>query len=195
MQIVKITASFIFSNDCTGGILFEIAERYCGMTIDAVNKLAKQTLSKASNGSGGRSNGVGNLEFPKLRTVVVQKLQDGQDYGDAFKTNDLELEINCLPDLDIGKAGANKTGGTRKASSKLTGAYRVAKVGVKCTADNDPDKYEIWQHVWNCGSFEEYFQKAPKKGVTKTGRVITAASEMRWAVKCGWIVPTATTAK
>jgi hypothetical protein len=198
MQVITVTASFIFSNDCNLDMLTEIATHkdYLAMSNEAVAKLAAQQLKGASKGNGrtGRyaSSGVGDLDYAKLRTIIVNKLQDSPDQGDAFKTGAMQFEMHCLPDIepDINAAGANKQGATRKQSSTLAGPYTVVKQGVKCTADSDPDKFEIWQHVWTCHSFEEYFAKAPKKGVTKTGRIITASSEMRWAVKCGWIKPT-----
>lgn len=191
MQIVKVTAQYVFSADCTLPVLMELATKYCGYSLEAANKLAKQPLKQGTNGSGARSNGVNNLEAPKLRTVVVQKLQDSNDYGDTFKSNDLQLEIDCLEDMDINKAGANKAKTARKASSKLAGEYVVVKKGLKCDESSDPEKFKIWKHIWECNTFEQYFENAPKKGVTKTQRVITAASEMGWAVKCGWVVPKA----
>lgn len=197
MQIVKVTRDYIFSTACGKDVLLEIAVKYLGYTQEAAEKLATVQLSKGANGKGARSNGVGDLPQNKLRTIVVQKLQDSTDYGDTFKTNELQLEIDCLPDLDIGKAGANKAkrttaSGTKGHSGPLTGAYVVAnRNGSKCTAESDPDKWQIWQHIWTCNTFEEYFSKAPKKGTTAKGRVITASSEMLWAVKSGWIKPVA----
>lgn len=191
MQIVNVTAQYIFSAQCTLQVLTEIATKYCGYSAEAVSKLAKQPLKQASNGNGGKSNGVGNLEAPKLRTVVVQKLQDSTDYGATFKTNELQLEIDCLAEPDINSAGANKAKTARKTSTKLAGEYVVVKKGLKCDETSDPEKFKIWKHIWESNSFEQYFENAPKKGVTKTQRVITAASEMGWAVKCGWVVPKA----
>lgn len=195
MQVVKVTRDYIFSESCTLEVLMEIAtkpeaEGGVGMSQDAAEKLAKAALQKASISNGRKSSGIGDLPAPKLRTVIVQKLQDHKDNGQVFKDNALQLEINCLPDLDISKAGANKTKtGPRGTSAPLTGPYKVVKVGVKCTMETDPGKYEIWQHVWTSDSFEQYFHAAPKKAVTKTGRIITAASEIRWAIKAGWIKP------
>lgn len=191
MQTVKVTRDYIFSAACTLPVLMEIATKYCGYSQKAAENLAKQGLKQGTEGSGLRSNGVNNLDAPKLRTVVVQKLQDSTDYGDTFKTNELQLDIDCLADMDINQAGANKAKQQRRTSQKLTGEYVVAKKGLKCDENSDPEKFKIWKHIWDSNTFEQYFEVAPKKGVTKTGRVITAASEMGWAVKCGWVVPKA----
>jgi hypothetical protein len=192
MQVRTVTRDFIFSDECTLEMLMEIATHgdYLGQSPAWVEKLAKQQLSKGSTGNGHpRRNGSGELPYAKLRTVIVQKLQDSPTQGAVFKDGNMQVEFPFLPDLDIGKAGAQRA--SRGASATLVGPYVVVKRGVKCTPETDASKYEIWQHVWACKSFEEYFAKAPKKGVTKTGRIITAASEMRWAVKCGWIKPVA----
>lgn len=193
MQIVTVTKSALFSEAFTIAMLTEVGVRYLGMSDEAIAKTADATLAKASKT-------MANVSYAKLRTVIATKLGNHPDYNDTFNEGKLELEFDCLPDLDIGKAGANRR--TRKASAAdktdtkratgatpRTGAYKVAKRAGN--AEADAGKWEIWQHVWSCSSFEEYFAKAPAKGVTKTGRVITAASEMSWAIKSGWVVPEA----
>lgn len=201
MQIVKISAPFVFSAACTLPMLMELAQHaFVGYSQDAAEKLAAAKLKGAAVGNDrigkGSSAGVGDLEAPKLRTCIVNKLQDSPDVGDAFKSGDMEFEFNCLADLDMGTAGANKakratSQRTASAVGTMVGAYAVVKAGVKCTVETDPGKWAIWQHVWACGSFEEFFATAPAKGVTKTGRVITARSEIQWAMKSGWIKPVA----
>lgn len=190
MQIVTVTKSALFSEAFTIAMLTELGSRYLGMSDEAIAKTAAATLAKPSKD-------MINLSYAKLRTVLATKLGNSPDYDATFKEGKLELEFDCLPDLDIGKAGANKR--TRKTAGDATakrtpvgrtprtGAYKVAKRSGSMEAD--AGKWEIWQHVWACSSFEEYFAKSPAKGVTKTGRVITAASEMGWAIKSGWIVP------
>ena len=193
MQVRTVTKDFLFSNDCTLEMLTEIAlhKDFVGVSQEYVAKLAKQELSNGSTRKGSKSQASGDMPYAKLRTVLVQKLQDSPTVGEVFKAGTMEFEFNCLPDLDMGNAGKNTAKqGTRAPSSKLSGPYRVAKKGLKATDQSDPDKMQIWQHIWACNSFEEYFAKCPPKGHTKTGRPITASSEMRWAVKCGWIVPT-----
>lgn len=192
MQVITVTSGFIFSNECTFDMLKEIATHkdFAGMSDKAVEQLAKQQLNKASGGKGGKSNGVGDLQYAKLRTVLVNKLQDSQEQGAVFKEGKMQFEFTCLPDLDIGKAGANKQQKTKSNAPAQKGEYVVTGKGKgKCTEDTDAGKWAIWQHIWNSTSFEEYYSKAPKKGVTKTGRVITAASEMGWAIKSGWVAP------
>lgn len=193
MQIVTVTKSALFSEFFTLAMLTEVGVRYLGMSDEAVAKTATATLAKASKTMAG-------ISYAKLRTVIATKLGNHPDYNDTFNEGKLELEFDCLPDLDIGKAGANKrtrkaapagdaTGTTKRTTGATprTGAYKVAKRAGN--AEADAGKWEIWQHVWSCTSFDDYFAKAPAKGVTKTGRVITAASEMGWAIKSGWIVP------
>ncbi len=74
--------------------------------------------------------------------------------------------------------------------AKQEGAYHVAKrPGTKSTEATDPAKWAIWQHVWECSTFEDFYAKAPAKATRSTGKPITAASEIGWALKQGWIVP------
>jgi hypothetical protein len=199
MQIVKISSSFIFSAACTQPMLFELAQHaFVGYSLAAVEKLAAEQLKGASKGNGrtgkGASNGIGDLPMGKLRTCVVNKLDNNPDVADVFKSGEMEFEFNCLADLDMGTAGSNKTKrstGPRTASAvgALVGDYVIVKQGVKCNPESDPGKYEIWMHVWNSSTFEQFFNSCPAKAVTKTGRVITARSEILWAIKSGWIKP------
>lgn len=200
MQTVHVTANFIFSQACTMAHLQELAlSNFVGLTQVAVDKLAAQQLKQTSGGTGRKgSAGVGDLPYAKLRTVIVNKLQNNPDINEVFATpSGMEFEFAHMPDpMDMGTAGQNKSkrqSGPRATSAvgAMVGAYVVVKQGVKCTPETDPGKHAIWQHVWACDSFEQYFATAPAKGVTKTGRVITARSEMQWAVKSGWVKPVA----
>ena len=187
MQIILTTKSAIFSDAFTCAMLTELAVTYLGYSAEAAAELATKSASKASKD-------LAKLDCQKLRTICVQKLEQSADYGDTFKSNELELEYTCLADLDMGNAGKNtrRSGGGRKAATgDLTGAYTVAKRGLKCTAEQDPGKFALWQIIWESVSFEQVFAFADKKYITKTGRIITPASELRWAVKSGWIVPVA----
>lgn len=197
MQVRTVTKDFLFSNECTLEMLTEIATHkdYLAQTQEWVSKLASQELRNGSAKKGSKSHASGDMPYAKLRTVIVQKLQDSPEQGEVFKAGNMQFEFACLQDVppepDINAAGKNKA--KRQASSgtatELKGAYVVVKKGLKCDEATDPGKWAIWQHVWGCGSFEEFFQKAPKKGVTKTGRVVSATSEIRWALKSGWIKP------
>jgi hypothetical protein len=195
MQIIKTSHSAVFSAAFTLAMLTECATKYCGMSEVAVTKLSKQVLSKVTNGNTrtgpGAKSGVGDLEFSKLRTVIVQKLHDSQDYGDAFKTNDLELEYTCLPDLDIGKAGANKASGkTRASASKLQGAYTITDKGRAALAavrNSDPGRWNIVQHILANNDFAAYVATAPAKEVKKVGAVTTSAAEMSYSMRSGWV--------
>jgi hypothetical protein len=130
------------------------------------------------------------LTCAKLRTVLATKLGNSSDdeYGELWRTGKLEVEFDHLPDLDIGKAGANTkrgagTGKTR--ASKRTGAYTVVKV-VKA-ANDEGKETALRGHIWTCKTVEEYFAAADPKYVTKTGTVITASMELNWCIKQGWI--------
>lgn len=193
MQVKTVTSDFLFSNDCTLEMLTEIATHkdFCAMSQEAVTKLASQQLKNGSQKKGSKSHASGDMPYAKLRTVIVQKLQDSPAQGDVFKAGQMQFEFVCLPDMDINSAGKNKakSSGTKATSTELKGAYTVEKKGLKASEETDPGKWAIWQHIWTCTSFEEYFAKAPKKAVTRTNRVITASSEIRWALKSKWIKP------
>lgn len=192
MQIVKVTyAEFFNANVVTPAMVLELAQAL-GYSAEAAAKLATAKLSKPTKN-------VANCPDAKLRTCVLQKLQQPNELVSNFAHgNSFEFEFTHLPDVqaepDIGAAGANNSRKARASSSgakgKLTGAYKVMrKDGLRCTEQTDPEKFALWQHVWQSGTFEQYFAQAPAKAVTRTGRIITASSEMLWAIKCGWVVP------
>lgn len=198
MQVIKVTASTFLTEAVTCTMVQQLAIAL-GKSQEYIDKMLAQSLKGASKGNGrtgkGGSNGVGDLSCAKLRTIVMKLLSEPNDLVADWTTGgSFEFEFTGpeFPDAaaepDINKAGANK-GARKSQASKLSGAYKVAKQGLKCTQEQDPEKYAMWQFVWTCTSFEEYFAKAPAKAVTKTGRIITAASEMAWAVKSKWIVP------
>jgi hypothetical protein len=191
MQTRSVTQSALFSTAFTRDMLIELAVGCQFYSAEAATKLADQQLSKPSKT-------MANLDCAKLRTVLDKKLHDAaeEDFG-HYKTGEMDFDFNCLPDLDIGNAGRN-TKRERKAAdpsapkvarSTLAGGYQVAKRPASPSVNGgDEGKWEIWQHVWNCVSFEEYFAAAPAKAVTtKTGRVVTASSCIHWALKSGWI--------
>ena len=185
MQTILTTKASILSEAVTCAMLIELATKHLGYTPEAAQKMAEQKLNKGSKY-------MVQLTCAKLRTIIVQKLEDSEEYGAPFKTNELMMEYDCLPDLDMGNAGANsrRAGGGRKAATgELKGAYTVVKRGLKCTAESDPAKFALWQLIFGGSSFEEVFKAAEPKYVTKTGRIITPTSEFRWALKQGWIVP------
>lgn len=200
MQIRKIAyADFFNATVVTPEMVVELAAAL-GMTEAAIRKLQAQSLAKASGGRGGKSSGTADLPDGKLRTTVLNKLSNGNDICAGFTHgNSFEWEFKHLPDVapepDINAAGQNTARKQRAATSKgspLTGAYVVVrKDGLRCTQESDPEKYALWQYVFGCSTFEEYFAKAPKKAVTRTQRIITASSEMLWALKQGWVKPVA----
>lgn len=202
MQIRKIAnKDFFNATIVTPAMVTELATGL-GLSAAYIEKTLTQKLAKASASRGGKSVGVGDLPDAKLRTVILQKLQQPNDLVTGFASPDdsFEYEFTCFPDEqpepDIASAGANKrTSAPRKANTAgavvQKGEYIVVKRGLKCDANTDPEKFALWQFVWDSGSFEAYYASAPKKAITKTGRIITAASEMAWAIKSGWVKPVA----
>lgn len=203
MRIIPVSYNdFFHATVVTPEMVVQLAKGL-GLSDDYVAKMQAQDLKKASGGKGGRSNGAGDCVDAKLRTIVLKKLQEPNDLVTGFAAGtSFEFEFNGpsfpdeQPEPDISSAGANNAR-KQRASAKpgnvngvvQKGNYRVVKQGLKCTAEQDPEKYALWQHVWNSGSFEAFYANAPKKAVTRTGRIITAASEMAWAIKSGWVVP------
>jgi hypothetical protein len=202
MQKILVTKSSLQSTVVTRAMLLELAVTKFGYTESAANKLADQKLktreAQHANGDAGRGTSSADLECAKLRTILLQKFAaDDCDDGAFFSAGEFYFEFQHLPDLKMGNAGKNTKGtGTKRAASaprvsKLVGAYEVVKQAGP-TADSDAGKWDIWQHVWTCDSFESFFATAPKKGVTTaTQRVVSASSEIGWAVKQGWIRPVA----
>lgn len=201
MKVVTVKyADFQNATVVTPEMVVQIAKAL-GMTDEGIAKLQKQTLAKASGGKGGRSSGAADLPDGKLRTVVNTKLSNKNDYVEGWgQGSSFDFEFHGpnfadeQPEPDINAAGANKQRKARATGARTGGAqkgeYKVAKRGLKCTMEQDPEKFKLWQYVWESKSFEEYYAKAPAKAITRTGRIITAASEMAWALKSGWVVPT-----
>ena len=189
MQEVTITRSAITSEAFTLDMLREVAIKLLGKTEDWVKKMAEGTLSKPSKN-------FANLSYNKLRTTLDKLLTDSpaEEYGELYAKGELTWEFECLPDLDIGRAGAN-TKRERKAADGekkpraggKTGGYTIVK---RVDATNDPAKdAALRQHIWTSATVEEYLAKADAKYVSATNRVITARDEINWAFKNGWIKP------
>lgn len=191
MQAIIITRNDILSETVTLDMLREICVKYLEMSNEAVDQTAAQKLNKPSKT-------MANLSYAKLRTIVDKKLHDSPDdiYGELYRTGQLELEFDCLPDLDIGNAGKNTKrerksadGKTSAPRSKFSGTYTIVK---RHDAKNDPAKdTALRQHIWTSATVEEYMSKADAKYVSATGRVISARDEINWAFKSGWIKPVA----
>lgn len=79
---------------------------------------------------------------------------------------------------------------SRSSPEVLEGAYTVlTKSGLRANARSDPQKWALWNEIWNSNSFEELARKCPNSIQTsRTGRAITWRSEVRWALKRGWII-------
>lgn len=194
MQIVKVNyADFCNPAIVTPAMVAELATMF--YSNEAIAKMQTQTLKKPSGNGRAKSSGMHDCPDAKLRTCVLQKLQQPNEIVTEFSHgNSFEWEFKCLEDVapepDINAAGQNNAKRQTKRNGKLAGAYVVVrKDGLRCTQESDPEKFALWQHVWNSGTFEQYFQNAPAKAVTRTGRIITASSEMLWAIKCGWVKP------
>ncbi|MEW7850049.1 hypothetical protein AB2N08_15245 [Massilia aurea] len=71
----------------------------------------------------------------------------------------------------------------------LEGGYIVLiKNRLQANEETDPAKWALWKIIWGCSSFEELAGKAPDPvNTTRTGRRITWRTEVRWALKQGWV--------
>lgn len=181
MQAIIVTKDSLFSEAVTCAMLREMAVKLFGMSESAVDQLMEEPLTKGTKT-------MKALACAKLRTILATKLANSSadEYGELWAKGELEVEFDHLPDLDISKAGANtkRTNGGG-AKSKLSGEYHVVKAR---DMSKDAGKQAIWEHVWACKSFEDFFAKSPAKSTTSaTGRVISASSEIQWALKSGWI--------
>lgn len=77
----------------------------------------------------------------------------------------------------------------RTKPETLEGGYIVVKMDrLKATAETDPAKWELWKIIWECTSFEQLAARAPDPIITtKAGKRITWRTEVRWALREGWI--------
>lgn len=71
----------------------------------------------------------------------------------------------------------------------LEGGYVVLiKNRLQANEQTDPAKWSLWKLIWECSSFEQLAALAPPfVETTRTGRRITWQTEVRWALKQGWI--------
>ena len=78
---------------------------------------------------------------------------------------------------------------SRRAPEILEGGYTVLiKNRLQANEENDPAKWALWKIIWDCSSFEQLATAAPDPvNTTRTGRRITWRTEVRWALKQGWI--------
>ena len=196
MQAVIITRNVLLSEQVTREMLTEIAMTMFNKSAAWVQEVSESPLKKGSAT-------IKALSHAKLRTTLDQLLTQSpaEEYGDLYAKGELVVEFTCLADLDIGNAGKNKArtgkaggakaaGGAKVGSATKRGAYKIVRRPDSASVNGgDAGKWEIWMHVWACTSFEEFFAKCPKKAVTATGRVISASTEINWALKAGWIQP------
>jgi hypothetical protein len=77
----------------------------------------------------------------------------------------------------------------RRKPELLEGGYIVLiKNRLQANDESDPNKWKLWKLIWECSSFEQLDRKAPEVGETsRTGRRITWRTEVRWALRQGWI--------
>lgn len=192
MKTVIVSKATLFSTLFTRDMLVELAVSAKFYSKEAAEEMADKPLNKPSKT-------MADLAAPRLRTALEQKFSQSAS-KDAYNAGNMEWELESAPepevkpepkpapDLDINDAGKNAKG--KKTASKLTGAYVVAKkASSPSITGGDTGKWEIWQHIWTCRSFEEYFAKAPAKAQKKSGTIITAASEMSYAVRSGFVQP------
>lgn len=77
----------------------------------------------------------------------------------------------------------------RRQPVRLEGGYIVLiKNRLQANEETDAAKWALWEVIWDCSSFEELASKAPPEVHTsRTGRRITWRTEVRWALRQGWI--------
>ena len=177
-QTMRVTRDSLFSEALAAAQLAELLAML-GYQESQVVKIMNARLRKASRD-------MEHLSHNAARTTACKKLEEHQQWASSFKAGELDLLFKTLPDPEP----AASTARTNKSRSKLAGPYYVAKKPNSSSATGgDAGKWEIWQHVWACNTFEEFFAKAPQKATTSaTNRLITPAMEIRWALKQGWIV-------
>jgi len=78
---------------------------------------------------------------------------------------------------------------TRARPEALKGGYIVLiKNRLKASEETDPTKWTLWKLIWDCSSFEELARRVPDPvNTSRTDRRITWRTEVRWALKQGWI--------
>jgi hypothetical protein len=71
----------------------------------------------------------------------------------------------------------------------LEGPYTVlVKNRLQANEQTDPNKWDLWKKTWSCKSFEELARVFPDPvNTSRTNRRITWRTEVRWALKQGWI--------
>ena len=77
----------------------------------------------------------------------------------------------------------------RSKPEVLEGSYIVLiKNRLQANDEVDPEKWKLWKLIWECTSFEELARRAPDPvNTSRTGRRLTWRTEVRWALKQGWI--------
>jgi hypothetical protein len=112
---------------------------------------------------------------------------------DFITLANLPSDLAPAPEPEPAKAnpfGSAKARATSAGKTPLKGGYTLVKKGLKAGV-GDP-KWDIWNHIYTCSTFEEVFAKAPAKVIKTGGKSIASpASELNWSLKSGWIVPTA----
>lgn len=78
---------------------------------------------------------------------------------------------------------------TRRVPDVLEGGYIVVTMErLQASEQTDSAKWVLWKIIWQCTSFEQLERRAPKEVFTSsTGRRITWQTEVRWALRQGWI--------
>lgn len=82
-------------------------------------------------------------------------------------------------------------------SEVLEGGYVVLiKNRLKENEETNPNKWALWKIIWDCSSFEELARRAPDPvNTSSTNRRITWRTEVRWALRQGWIRKVGTNAQ
>lgn len=181
MQIVNVTNDLLLNPACSADMLRELLTTTLGYSDEAAEKIMAQTLSKA----GGVMK---TLAHNQARTVIMKKLQDHPELGESYTSGKLRVQFQCLATPEEPKTAQQQEKKSGAPRSSTTGSLRGAYWVKKQRNIDDAGQKEVYDALWSCRSFEEFYAKAPAKSVTRTGRAVTSVNVMGYAIKMGWIV-------
>lgn len=80
-----------------------------------------------------------------------------------------------------------------RANLPTSGSYTIDPRGTRfADPATDSGRWEIWQHIWACRNFADYFAKAPRSATKNTrsgSHPITRESEMAYALALRYVLP------
>src|SRR5574337_1294316 len=80
-----------------------------------------------------------------------------------------------------------------RANLPTSGSYTIDPRNTRfADPATDPGRWEIWQHIWECRNFADYFARAPKratKHMPSGTQTVTPESEMVYALALRYVIP------